>query len=76
MKHEHAREAIEAIDRELARTPITIEDSLVEAMERGTMSSFEAEECFLAYQQALHRGDHLEHADFHELWIKKCHHEE
>ena len=75
-KRNHCNEAIEAIDRCLQRPPITIEDSLIEAMEQGRMSPAEAEECFLAYQKALHQGDPLEEADFHQMWEQKVHHED
>lgn len=56
-KHDHIRDAIEEIDRCLERPPITIEESLVQAVQRGTMTEAEATECLDAYERALHSNE-------------------
>jgi len=52
-EHDHAKEALEAIDRELERPPVTIEEALQEAVAAGRMTQEEAAECLEAYLGAF-----------------------
>lgn len=56
-RHDHAAEAIAAIDAELNRPPVSIEVALQEAVTRGTMTSAESQECLEAYLRAFHKDD-------------------
>lgn len=53
-RHDHAQEALDAIDRELARPPISVEDAVLEAVQNGRMTIDEANECIEAYQRTFH----------------------
>lgn len=57
--HDHISEALEAIDRELGRKPLTIEESIMEAVGNGKMSPEEGAECLDCYQRTFARGIEL-----------------
>lgn len=55
---DHAQEAIEAIDRRLAEPPVSIDEALDYAIENGSMSIKEAEQCREAYWRSFHDREH------------------
>lgn len=54
--HDWIAETIAEIDRVLEAPPITIEDSINEAISKGRMTLQEGIDCLEAYQRAFMRG--------------------
>lgn len=54
--HDHISEALAAIDAELGRKPVTIEESILEAERAGRMDHDEAQKCLEAYERNLSTG--------------------
>ncbi len=57
--HDHISEALAEIDAELGRQPLTIEESLEEAVLNGRMTEQESKDCLDAYIRSFDKTHEL-----------------